>query len=378
VKIAMLIYKYYPYGGQQRDFMRIALRCLEAGHQVDVYCLSWQGDVPDGIVRHLVPVSAISRHVLYQRYTEWTQAALKKQSYDVVVGFSKMPGLDVHFAADPCFAERMRRENRFISRYLPRYQHFFRYEQAVFGADRRTQVMILSPQQQKDFTAHYPGCEDRLHMLPPGISRDRLPGDDTEAVRTAVRDQYQRTPDELLILQVGSGFRVKGLDRSIRALAALPAALRQRARLLVIGQGRTTKYRRLARRLGVGDRVEFLGGRDDVPSFFAACDLYLNPAHYESAGYTIIEAIINGMPVLTTDACGYAFHVRQAGAGQVCPSPFRQKDLNARLHEMLISSDRHNWRSNGLAYVNKVDVFGMADTALAIIESAARLEQVPV
>ena len=287
-----------------------------------------------------------------------------------------MPGLDVHFAADPCFAERMRRENRFLSRYLPRYQHFLRYEQAVFGAESRTQVMILSPQQQKDFNAHYPGCEDRLHMLPPGISRDRLPGDDIESVRNEVREQYQRAPDELLILQVGSGFRVKGLDRSIRALAALPAALRLRARLLVIGQGRAAKYRRLARRLGVDDRVEFLGGRDDVPRFFAACDLYLNPAHYESAGYTIIEAIINGLPVLTTDTCGYAFHVRQAGAGQVCPSPFRQKDLNARLHEMLISSDRHNWRSNGLAYVDKVDVFGMADTALAIIESAARPEQV--
>ena len=34
----MLIYQYFPYGGQQRDFLRILQRCLAAGHQVDVYC----------------------------------------------------------------------------------------------------------------------------------------------------------------------------------------------------------------------------------------------------------------------------------------------------------------------------------------------------
>ena len=62
----------------------------------------------------------------------------------------------------------------------------------------------------------------------------------------------------------GSGFRVKGLDRAVRSLAALPEAQRAHARLVVIGQNRPMEFELLARKLGVVDRVHFLGGRDDV------------------------------------------------------------------------------------------------------------------
>lgn len=366
--LAFLIYQYFPYGGQQRDFMRIALRCVAAGYQIRVYCLKWQGDVPDGLTVIRVPVSALSRHVMYQRFSEWVGATLRQNPVDAVMGFSKMPGLDVYFAADPCFAERMRRERRLVTRLLPRYRHFMRNEQAVFGDDSMTEIMLLSPRQQQDFTTHYPGCAHRLHRLPPGLDRNRLPGDDAAVLRTEFRQQFALRDDEHAVLQIGSGFRVKGLDRSLRALAALPVAVRNRTRFFIVGQDKPARYQRLARRLGLEQNIEFLGGRDDVPNFLQGCDLLLHPALSESAGYTLLEAVINGLPVLTTDTCGYAFHVTAAGAGQVCPSPFSQKDLNARLHEMLISSDRASWQRNGLAYAQKVDLFGLADQALVVIE----------
>ncbi|ALO44997.1 glycosyltransferase family 4 protein [Pseudohongiella spirulinae] len=377
MNIAMLIYHYFPYGGQQRDFLKIINACSAAGHQVDVYCLKWQGDKPPAGVRvHIVPVSALSRHVLYQRYTEWTQSALRKSPPDVVMGFSKMPGLDIYFAADPCFAARMQSEQRYLSRVLPRYRHFMAYERSVFAPGSKTQVLLLSPQQQQDFLQYYPQCTERLHMLSPGISRDRCPDGDIvlhrESQRQRLLSELQSAEHSLLILQIGSGFRVKGVDRSIRALASLPDELGRRALLLLVGQDKPDRYKRLAAKLGVAERIRFLGGRDDVPMFLAGSDLLLHPAYHESAGYTILEAIINGLPVLTTDTCGFAYHVRQAGAGLVSPSPFSQRDLNARLHEMLISSDREKWRQNGLQYANKVELFGMAEQALMIIEQTAR------
>lgn len=371
MKIAMLIYQYFPYGGQQRDFMRILQRCLAAGHRVDVYCLKWQGEVPEGTDVHLVPVSALASHVVYQRYNEWVAAALRRDPVDLVLGFSKMPGLDVYYAADPCFAARMHREKRRLTKFLPRYQHFARYEASVFEDKSTTRVMVLSPQQINDFSRFYPGCESRLQLLPPGISRDRLPGPDAREIRRQFREEFNLTDDEHAVLQVGSGFRVKGLDRAIRALAKLPEKLRRKTRFLIVGQGKAAKYERLARRLGVAAQCQFLGGRDDVPRFMLGSDLLLHPAHHESAGYTLLEALINGLPVLTTDTCGYAFHVSKAGAGQVCPSPFMQKDLNSRLHEMLISSDRANWQRNGLEYADKIDLSGMADTVLSVLEDVA-------
>jgi UDP-glucose:(heptosyl)LPS alpha-1,3-glucosyltransferase len=375
MKLAMLIYQYFPYGGQQRDFMKILHKCVAAGHQVQVYCLKWQGDIPQGADIILVPVSALASHVRYQRFSEWVSVALRRNPVDVVVGFSKMPGLDVYYAADSCFAERMRREGRLITRFIPRYRHFMQYEKSVFDAGSTTQILLLSPLQQADFIRHYPGCESRLHLLPPGLDQDRLPVADCAAAREKFREQFGVAEGERVVLQIGSGFRVKGLDRSIKALASLPAALRARTRLFIVGQDKPGRFARLARRLRIHRQCHFLGGRDDVPFFLQGCDLLLHPAYSESAGYTLLEAIINGLPVLTTDTCGYAFHVNEAGAGQICRTPFVQRDLNARLHEMLISSDVLRWQANGLAYAGKVDLFGMADAALQIIEQTARRKE---
>ena len=49
MKLSFLIYSYFPYGGQQRDFLRIAERCVIKGYKADVYTLSWQGDAPSNI-----------------------------------------------------------------------------------------------------------------------------------------------------------------------------------------------------------------------------------------------------------------------------------------------------------------------------------------
>ena len=37
--LAFLIYSYFPYGGQQRDFMRVLRECQQRGHQISVYTM---------------------------------------------------------------------------------------------------------------------------------------------------------------------------------------------------------------------------------------------------------------------------------------------------------------------------------------------------
>jgi UDP-glucose:(heptosyl)LPS alpha-1,3-glucosyltransferase len=371
MKLALLIYQYFPYGGQQRDFMQILQRCQRAGHDVVVYCLRWQGPQPDNVELVTVPVKAFSRHALYQRYTAWVQAELKKQPVHLVIGFSKMPGLDIYYAADPCFAARMVRENSLFKKKLPRYRHFLRYERAVFEQGSKTEIMLLSPQQQNDFEEFYPSCQPRLHQIAPGIDASRLPSVDAKSERKQFREKFSLTDDHIALLQIGSGFKVKGLDRSIRAFAALPVDILLRTQFYIVGQDKPGEYLKLAQSLNVANRCHFLGGRDDVPMFLRGCDLLLHPAYSESAGYTLLEAVINGLPVLTTDTCGYAFHVERARAGEVCRSPFSQHELNNMLLSMLENLHKQKWQKNGLAYAKHIDVTGMPDAALKLIEEVA-------
>ncbi len=371
MKLSFLIYSYFPYGGQQRDFLRIVNVCLSRGHQVDVYTLGWQGEVPPGVNVIPVPVTGSTKTRLYRRFTAWVEQALSLQPPHTVVGFNKMPLLDIYFAADPCFAEKADNQRGAYYKYTPRYRHFKQYEEAVFGSGSSTDVFLLSPQQRRDFLRHYPGCESRLHNVPPGIDRDRMVAVRDPDTRQEFRDEFGLQRDDMLILQIGSGFKVKGVDRSLHALASLPDELKRRSRFMLIGQDKATRFEKLARKLGVSDRFMVLPGRDDIPRFLLGADLLLHPAYVESAGYVLLESTIAGLPVLTTASCGYSFHIEQARSGEVCSEPFHQQELNDRLLSMLQNLETAPWSQNGLDYGKKDELYALPEFATNLIEQLA-------
>ena len=56
MKLACIMFKYFPYGGLQRDFMRIAGIAIAEGDSIDVYTLEWSGDVPAGMNVNVIEV----------------------------------------------------------------------------------------------------------------------------------------------------------------------------------------------------------------------------------------------------------------------------------------------------------------------------------
>jgi UDP-glucose:(heptosyl)LPS alpha-1,3-glucosyltransferase len=183
-----------------------------------------------------VPVRALTNPGRYEKFVAWMRDDLRRRPTDKVIGFNKMPGLDVYFAADPCFEEKARTLRGSAYRLTRRYRHFAAFERAVFGAESRTRILLISREQQPLFVKHYGTPENRFHLLPPGIARDRRAPANAAEIRAAFRREFGLGEDDLLLLQIGSGFKTKGLDRSLRALAALPGALRARTRLIAIGQ----------------------------------------------------------------------------------------------------------------------------------------------
>ena len=367
--IAFALFKYFPFGGLQRDFLRVARACLGRGYAVRVYTLSWQGEVPEGIDVVEVPVDAVTNHRRYQRFAAWLADDLAWRPAACVVGFNKLPGLDVYYAADPCFEEKARELRRPLYRFTRRYRVFSRFERAVFDPAERTRVLLIAPGQQASFQRYYGTPDDRFRLLPPGVSPDRRPGPDAGALRAGLRREHDVADDDLLVLFVGSGFITKGLDRALRAVAALPQPLRARTRFFVIGQDNPDRFRALARDLGIGDAVTFFSGRDDVDRFFLGADLLLHPAVMESGGIVLLEAAIAGLPVLATAVCGFAPYLREADAGVLIDEPFRQPALDAALASMLADSQaRARLSRNGLAFGARADIYDMPGRVADVVE----------
>ena len=368
MRFAFCILKFFPFGGLQRDFLQVARSCARRGHEVHVFTRSWEGDIPDGISVIELPPHGLTNHARQWNFYRDAQAKIAGGRYDVVVGFNKMPGLDVYFSGDVCFIDRAQKRSVFY-RWTPRFRRFAAMEKAVFKADSATEVLLLVDSDREVYMRHYGTSPARFHLLPPDVPKDRHLPENGQSARHQARGELGIAAGQKLILALGSGFKIKGLDRSLVAIAALPPKLREKTKLMVIGQDNPGPFQRLSSRLRIAEKVEFLGGRSDVPRFLFAADLLLHPAYFEAAGTVLLEAMAAGLPVLTTDTCGFAPHVLAANGGKVLASPFRQDDLNAALLEMLSGDD--GWGERGMRYIQSIDVNRRADVAVNVIERAA-------
>ncbi len=368
MQLAFTLFKYFPFGGLQRDFLRIAQACQARGHAIRAYTLSWEGEIPPGFEIVKVPVKALSNHRRYEKFADWVRKDLAARPADRLVGFNKMPGLDIYYCADPCFEDKARTLRSPMYRLSGRYRHFSAYERAVFAPEARTEILMISAVQQALYVRHHGTPPERLHLLPPGIAQDRRAPANAQEIRAGFRREFHLADDDLLLVQIGSGFKTKGLDRSLKALATLPEPLKRRSRLIAIGQDNPKPFVSQTRALGLGDRVRILKGRSDIPRFLLGADLLIHPAYNENTGTVLLEAVVAGLPVLTTAACGYAHYIEEAGAGRVVPLPFEQEGFNAILAGMLADdAARKQWRASGLAWAERADIYSLPERAADII-----------
>ncbi len=129
--------------------------------------------------------------------------------------------------------------------------------------------------------------------------------------------------DDIRILTVGRLAEVKGIEYGIRAVAKLMPT-HPNVRYQVVGEGPLlTELNKLTAKLGVADRVDFLGGRtqDEVRRLYADAHLFMLPGVVarnkaeEAQGLVLIEAQAMGLPVLATRVGGIPESVLDGESG---------------------------------------------------------------
>ena len=371
MRLAFALYKYFPYGGLARDFVRVAKCCLAKGHRVDVYVMDWQGEVPNGVNVHVINTKGWTNHARVTSFHRQLANCLANSEFDVTIGFNKIPGVDVYYAADPCYIDRFV-DKTGLAKLNPRYQAYAAAEKAVFGQESQTVCLMISEPQTALFKKHYQISDERLVMLPPGIDPNRRRPEGADEKRRNFRQQFQLKDNDLMLLMLGSAFKTKGVDRAIDALASLPEIILERTQLMIVGEGDINAYKRYAKQKGVADHCHFMGGRSDVPDFLLAADLLVHPARKENTGTVILEAMISGLPQLVTGVCGYAKHVQRANSGRVIEEPFQQQQLNKVLLEMLTSHECSHWAKQALEYAEHEDLYSMPEKVVDVIERVAK------
>ena len=369
MRFAFAIVTLFPWGGLQRDCLRIARALRARGHEVTLFASRTEGELPADIAVERLPVRAFTNHGRNVRFGSALARAVQGR-FDRVVGFDKMPGLDFLYCADASIAARALHP---LQRALPRYRALRALEGACFGPDSRTRVLALAEPQIEAYARAWGTPAERIVLVPPNIDRARRRLElRTDGTRARVRAALGLSPTALVLLAIGTQPEVKGFDRAIDALMRAPAA-----ELVIAGVAPASadgrKLLGAAGRKGVERRLHLLGPREDVPELLAASDLLLHAARLDTTGTVILEAIVNGLPVIATSVCGYAPHVRRADAGIVLEEPFAPAALDGALALAVDPGRRKQWSANAVAYGADPELYrGIERAASLLVEPVAR------
>ena len=161
-------------------------------------------------------------------------------------------------------------------------------------------------------------AEATMKYVPQGKEVTVIPyGVDLEQFRPEARPHR----DELVVGSVGRLSSEKGLKYLLQAMAEV---VRQepRARLLLAGDGpERGRLQRLAVKLGLQDRTEFLGeiAHEQVPAALARLDVFAMPSTYEGFGVAALEAEAMEVPVVASAIYGLPDVVDDGVTGLLVP-----------------------------------------------------------
>ncbi len=116
---------------------------------------------------------------------------------------------------------------------------------------------------------------------------------------------------EFIVLSAGKLMKIKGFDLAIKAFKNFSQKVTN-AKLIIAGDGpEIDNLKNLVKRLGVESSVVFKGWlkREDILQEMTHCDVFLFASLRDGGGNVVVEAMVQGKPVVCFDIAGPGFHV---------------------------------------------------------------------
>lgn len=326
-------------GGCEHYIGDLSRRLARDGHAVHLFACRWDASaLPSNTIYHQLPTPRGPRFRRPWQFGKSCEQALIAHPVDVSMGFDKTWGQDVLYPQGGLHSAS-RAHNLLKSRPgLPRLAarvarlldptsvSFARLEHRQYMVPPRPIVVVNSLMVQRHFREYLGIGEKDVRVVRSSIDPDRFACDDRPAARARERAAWGYDADDVVGLFVGMNYRLKGLEQLVRAVAKLPESS-GRTKFVVIGGAKYDRYAALARKLGVSDRIRFLGFRSDPRDAFFAADFLVHPTFYDPCSLVALEALGCGLPVVTTQYNGASELLSPPKDGMVVKDPHNAHEL---------------------------------------------------
>ncbi|MBP0946887.1 glycosyltransferase [Pseudomonas alliivorans] len=257
------------------------------------------------------------RSIVASRHFSFCIAHRFKPVYIALLA-TRLPVIGVHHA----FGDYQRRSRKLFA-------NLFR---------KRLSLLGVSDSVRDDMRKSLPAWPaERIETLYNRIDVEQLQGSQFSAEDARV--ELGLSPSAWIVGNVGRLHPDKDQATLLRGFALALPSLPENSQLVILGKGRLEEsLKELARELGIGANVLFLGQVADARRYFKAFDVFALSSDHEPFGMVLLEAMVAGVPVVAT-SCGGAREVVE-DVGLLFPLGDEQRLAQGLMHMAGLNADQ--------------------------------------
>jgi UDP-glucose:(heptosyl)LPS alpha-1,3-glucosyltransferase len=319
MKIGLVRRGYSRTGGAEAYLRRFAEAAAEAGHGIVLFTEKWpEGEWP---FEH-VPIESHSP----RSFAEALDKQRARDQCDFLFSLERIFTCDCYRAGDGVHASWLERRAKYEPFWRPLFRRFSRkhremlaLEKELFGSRGARTVIANSGLIRDEIIRYFQYPAAKIQVIHNGVP----PSTATEQDRISRRHSLGLKDDDCAVLFAGSGWERKGLRFAIEAMNE---AKIDHAKLLIAGRGNPHTLPRCS-------QARFLGPVKDMPPLLAAADVFILPTIYEPFSNACLEALVAGLPVITTAQNGFSEIIESGAEGEIVAEPDDVKGLAAAVKD---------------------------------------------
>jgi L-malate glycosyltransferase len=321
-------------GGSERQMVEVACRQKTKGYDITVGCLLGEGPLNEILKQANIPViefnpqgglhrpKGISQLFKLTRY-------LSRGHFDVVQThdlYSTLMAVPASKVARVPVILSCRRDLSHWWWYTPRRRKILRHIQ------NRSTYVIANSDAVRDYLVTKDGFDPKLiRVIQNGVEYERFANTPRERQRL-----FPKVPLDIKLVAVVANMHLenKGHADLIRAATDIIQKF-PNTKFVLIGDGvERPKLEDMAVRMGLRDRILFLGARNDIPDLLASSDLFVLPSWAEGLPNSVLEAMASGLPIVATRVGGIPELIENEVSGLLVP-PKNDQALSMTIKRLL-------------------------------------------
>lgn len=245
------------------------------------------------------------------------------------------------------------------------------YKPAVTFSINKSDAVTSVSQSLKDDTLRLFDVKVDIEVVPNFIDVSKHVNSITNCQRELMADD-----DEYIITHISNFRKVKRIQDVVQIFYRIQQ--KKKAKLMMVGEGPEVQpAKELAAKLGIEDLVIFLGESNEIDKILCYSDLFLLPSERESFGLAALEAMVNGVPVISTNTGGLPEVNRDGFSGYLSDVGNVQEMAENALSILKDPETLQTFRENAVKMASTFDIHAIVPLYEKVYEKAMSKKLIP-